>query len=60
MRTKEITVGYKVAIKKYNDTIYSYNFLKTVELDKKEDEERIKEDLWNEAVSEIEKQINLT
>lgn len=60
MRTKEITVGYKVAIKKYNDTIYSYNFVKTVELDKKEDEEKIKEQLWNEAVSEIENQIKLT
>lgn len=60
MRTKEITVGYKVAIKKYNDTIYSYNFVKTVEVDKKEDESKIKEDLWDEAVSEIEKQINLT
>lgn len=60
MRTKEITVGYKVAIKKYNDTIYSYNFVKTVELDKKEDEDKIKASLWDEAVSEIENQIKLT
>ena len=60
MRTKEITVGYKVAIKKYNDTIYSYNFVKTVELDKKEDEDKIKASLWDEVVSEIENQIKLT
>lgn len=60
MKTKEIKVSYKVAIKKYDTTIYSYGFEKTVELEKNEDEAKVKNILWDEAVSEIEKQINLT
>lgn len=60
MKTKEIKVSYKVAIKKYDTTIYSYGFEKTVEIEKNDNEILVKEKLWDEAVSEIEKQINLT
>lgn len=60
MRTKELKISYKVALKQYGDIIYSYGFEKTVEIDKKDNEENIKEQLWNEAVAEIEKQIKLT
>lgn len=60
MKTKEIKVSYKVAIKRYDTTIFSYGFEKTVEIEKNDNEVEIKEKLWQEAVKEIEEQIKLT
>lgn len=60
MKTKDIKVSYKVAIKRYDTTIFSYGFEKTVEIEKNDNEQEIKKQLWDEAVKEIEEQIKLT
>lgn len=59
MRTKEIEISYKCAFKKY-DNIYSYGFSKRVEIDKKDNEEEVYQKIWEEAVKEVEKQIDET
>lgn len=62
MKTKSIKIGFNCSFKKpnYGNTIYSYRFEKEVEIEKHDDEEEVKKALWEEAVSEIENQIQLT
>ena len=59
MRTKEIEISYKCAFKKY-DNIYSYGFVKRVEIDKKDTEEEVCNQIWDEAVKQVERQIDET
>ena len=59
MRTKEIEISYKRAFKKY-DNIYSYGFVKRGEIDKKDNEEEVCNQIWDEAVKQVERQIDET